>query len=116
MIDIMRPRHVAREPIRECRTLPSVRVQPDDAEHWRRAIAGEGDAFAAIFDRHRSRVLRHSLRLVPTASDADDIVAITFMEAWRRRRTVRFVDGSVLPWLLVTATNVSHNVRRSSRR
>jgi RNA polymerase sigma factor (sigma-70 family) len=35
---------------------------------------------------------------------------------WRRRDKVRLVQGSTLPWLLVTATNVSLNSRRTLRR
>ena len=77
---------------------------------------GDGEAFGRIFDRHRDRVRRHGLRLAPTHADADDLVAITFFEAWRNRTKVRVVDGSVLPWLLVTATNVGRNLRRSSHR
>jgi RNA polymerase sigma-70 factor (ECF subfamily) len=87
-----------------------------DAAEWARAVAGDGEAFGRIFDRHRQRVLRHGLRLAPTVSDADDLVAITFFEAWRHRERVRLVDGSVLPWLLVTATNVARNLRRSAGR
>jgi RNA polymerase sigma factor (sigma-70 family) len=87
-----------------------------DADDWPRALAGEGEAFGRVFDRHRDRVHRHVARLVTTPSDADDAVAITFLEAWRRRESVRFVDGSALPWLLVTATNVSSNLRRGARR
>jgi RNA polymerase sigma factor (sigma-70 family) len=87
-----------------------------DADEWARAVAGDGEAFGRIFDRHRDRVLRHGLRLAPTPSDADDLVAITFFEAWRKREVVRVVDGSVLPWLLVTATNVARNLRRSAGR
>ncbi|HEV7741233.1 MAG TPA: sigma-70 family RNA polymerase sigma factor [Pseudolysinimonas sp.] len=88
----------------------------DDAHDWALARAGEGEAFGRIFDRHRDRVFRHGLRLVTVTADADDLVAITFLEAWRRRDSVRLVDGSVLPWLLVTATNVSRNLSRSARR
>lgn len=87
-----------------------------DAAEWARAVAGDGEAFGRIFDRHRDRVLRHGLRLAPTPSEADDLVAITFFEAWRNRERVRVVDGSVLPWLLVTATNVGRNLRRSAGR
>lgn len=87
-----------------------------DAAEWARAVDGDGEAFGRIFDRHRDRVLRHGLRLAPTTSDADDLVAITFFEAWRNRERVRVVDGSVLPWLLVTATNVGRNLRRSAGR
>ncbi len=43
-------------------------------------------------------------------------MAITFLELWRRRRETRLTDGSLLPWLLVTATNVSLNQRRAARR
>ncbi|GHF24266.1 RNA polymerase sigma factor [Pseudolysinimonas yzui] len=87
-----------------------------DAAEWARAVGGDGEAFGRIFDRHRDRVLRHGLRLAPTPSDADDLVAITFFEAWRNRERVRVVEGSVLPWLLVTATNVGRNLRRSAGR
>lgn len=88
----------------------------DDATDWALACSGQGEAFGRIFDRHRDRVFRHGLRLVDRVADADDLVAITFFEAWRRRDDVRVVEGSVLPWLLVTATNAAHNLRRSSRR
>jgi RNA polymerase sigma factor (sigma-70 family) len=87
-----------------------------DQDAWAAALRGEGEAFGLIFDRHRDRVRRHSHRLVPTPADAEDVVAITFLEAWRRRDAVRFVDGSMLPWLLVTATNSARNLSRGARR
>lgn len=87
-----------------------------DADEWRAARSGDGEAFARVFDRHQSRVFRHSLALVPTIDDAQDVVGITFLESWRKRASVRFVDGSLLPWLLVTATHSSRNVSRSARR
>jgi RNA polymerase sigma factor (sigma-70 family) len=102
------------EPILPSRTIQTVTT--DEPRDWALARAGEGEAFGRIFDRHRDRVFRHGLRLVEGVSDADDLVAITFLEAWRRRDDLRLVDGSALPWLLVTATNVSHNLRRSARR
>lgn len=105
------------------RTIFNMEHRETDAHHpdtdereWARALDGDGEAFGRLFDRHRGRVRLHSLRLAPTFSDADDAVAITFLEAWRRRDRVRFVDESMLPWLLVTATNVARNLRRSARR
>lgn len=83
---------------------------------WRAALTGDGEAFARVFDRHQARIYRHSLALVPTSHDAQDVVGITFLEAWRKRSTVRMVDGSLLPWLLVTATHAARNVSRSARR
>lgn len=88
----------------------------EDEADWALAVAGEGEAFGRVFDRHRDRVRRHSLRLVPVLIDAEDVVASTFLEAWRKRDRVRFVNGSILPWLLVTATNVARNSARSHRR
>jgi len=87
-----------------------------DETDWAAALSGDGEGFGRLFDRHRTRLYRHSIRLVPVAADADDVVAIVFLEAWRRRAEVRFVDGSLLPWLLVTATNAAGNLSRSARR
>lgn len=87
----------------------------DDLD-WSLVTGGEGEAFGRVYDRHLERVKRHCRRLVDRPEDADDLVAITFLEVWRRRTSVRFVDGSLLPWLLVTATNAGRNLQRSARR
>lgn len=80
------------------------------------ARAGDARGFAELFDRHRDRVFSHALRLSPTRADAEDATAVVFLEAWRRQDVVRDVDGSILPWLLVTATNVTRNLNRAARR
>lgn len=91
-------------------------VTDTDEFDWQRALRGDGESFARVFDRHRDRVFRHALRLAPAGHDAEDLVAITFLELWRRRDDVRLADGNLLPWLLVTTTNVSLNQRRAARR
>ncbi len=91
-------------------------MEADDAEVWARAIPGDGESFGVVFDRHRDRVRRHLTRLLESPQDVEDAVAVVFLEAWRRRASVRLVQGSVLPWLLVTATYTANNVRRSTRR
>lgn len=88
----------------------------DETALWSRARSGDGRAFAALFDAHRDRAFRHALRLVATAHDAEDVVAAAFFELWRRRDVVPIVDGSVLPWLLVTTTNLARNSGRGRRR
>ena len=91
-------------------------LQGMDVEDWQRARVGDGRAFGRIFDRHKDRIRRHAHGLTSQSFDAEDIVAITFLEAWRLRSRVRLVDGSTLPWLLVTATYTANNFRRSARR
>ncbi len=87
-----------------------------DAELWRRSLDGDGQAFGLLFDRHRARVYAHACRLASTRHDAEDVVASAFLELWRRRADARLVDGSVLPWLLIAATNIGRNAARGTRR
>ena len=88
----------------------------DDADDWDAVLAGDGEAFGRVFDRHRDAVRRSVRRLVAQEADAEDVLAVVFLEAWRRRAAVRLVDDSVRPWLLVTALHAAQNVRRSARR
>ncbi len=83
---------------------------------WRRSLSGDGEAFGVLFDRHRERVFRHACRMARTRQDAEDVLASAFLELWRHRDKVQLVDGSVLPWLLATATNLGRNATRASRR
>jgi RNA polymerase sigma-70 factor (ECF subfamily) len=69
-----------------------------------------------LFDLHRDRVYRRALSLLENQHDAEDVTAGAFFELWRKRRSVRLVDGSPLPWLLVTVVNLSRNMRRSTSR
>lgn len=88
----------------------------DEAEAWSKARDGDGTAFASLFDAHRDRVFGQALRLLRHTHDAEDVTAIVFLEAWRRRDAVRLVDGSIIAWLLVTTNNTVHNHDRSFRR
>lgn len=92
-------------------------THPDDETAlWARASRNDGDAFGELFDRHRDRVFRRALGLMSQTHDAEDITAAAFFELWRKRRSVKPVDGSVLPWLLVTTVNLSRNAHRSTAR
>jgi DNA-directed RNA polymerase specialized sigma24 family protein len=91
-------------------------IESNDEGLWSRSLDGEGDAFGMLYDRHRGRVFRHAYRLSGDRHDADDIMATSFLELWRRRAKVRLVEGSVLPWLLVTTTNVARNSGRAAFR
>lgn len=91
-------------------------AEQTDAQLWAAVVRGDGIAFAVVFDRHGDRVWRHVWRIVQHRQDAEDVVSATFAEAWRKRSTVRIVDESLLPWLLVTATNCARNATRGRRR
>jgi RNA polymerase sigma-70 factor (ECF subfamily) len=88
----------------------------DEPALWKRAVAGESAAFGALFDEHRDRVFGQALRLTSSRHEAEDITALVFLEAWRRRASVRVVDGSIIAWLLVATNFVSKNSSRALRR
>lgn len=90
--------------------------EESDAGLWSSVLDGDGEAFGLIFDRHRDRVFKHALRLNTSIHDAEDITAMVFLEAWRRRDAVRIVNGSIVAWLLVTTNNIVRNHTRNQRR
>lgn len=104
---------VPMHPIATCRTLLGM---GSDAELWGQAQTGDSWAFGMIFDRHRDRIFHHCLRHIQSIEDAEDVTAMVFLEAWRRRSDVRITGGSVAPWLLLTANNVMRNHVRARRR
>lgn len=65
-----------------------------------------------LFDRHARAVYNHAFRLTGSWSLAEEIVQATFLTAWRRRAAIRLIDGSPLPWLLVTAGNQARAEQR----
>lgn len=88
----------------------------DEAVVWQRALAGEGAAFGELFRKHQGRVYRRALTVVGDVHSAEDVTSVAFFELWRKRRSVRLVNDSVLPWLLVTTLNLARNQRRGSVR
>jgi RNA polymerase sigma factor (sigma-70 family) len=93
-----------------------VSLPPDDQELWAAARAGDRDAFTALYHRHASAVWAHAHRLTASPTAAEDVLAATFLTAWRRRAEVRFTADSALPWLLAVAANEARTEwRRASR-
>ncbi|MEU8652332.1 sigma-70 family RNA polymerase sigma factor [Streptomyces sp. NPDC048737] len=81
-----------------------------------RVRAGDPTAFAELFDSWAKAVYNHAFRLTADWSTAEDVMAATFMEAWRLRDRVDPEGGSLRPWLLGIATNTARNQYRSNRR
>ncbi|MFI6550117.1 RNA polymerase sigma factor [Streptomyces prunicolor] len=82
----------------------------------KRIRAGDHDAFGELFDAYARSVYNHAFRLTGDWMQAEDIVSLTFLDAWRLRGKVDEEGGSLRPWLLGIATNVTRNTRRAARR
>lgn len=91
-------------------------MDPSDAADWDLVRAGDSAALGRFFDRHHQRLFRHAYGVVGDREDAQDAVAVAFFELWRKRVSVRLVDGSPLPWLLTATSYAARNVERSARR
>ncbi|MDT0573524.1 RNA polymerase sigma factor [Streptomyces sp. DSM 3412] len=88
-----------------------------DRRAWRARIRdGDAGAFGEVFDAYARSVYNHAFRLTGDWSTAEDIVSLTFLEAWRLRGRLDAEGGSPRPWLLGIATNVARNTRRAGRR
>lgn len=87
-----------------------------DSALWLEASSGTERSFAVLFDRYRRRIFRKAYAQVRQVADAEDVVALVFLEAWRNRAKVRIVDGSLLPWLLTVTNFVLLNQARTARR
>ena len=76
--------------------------------------AGDRDAFGLLFESHARAVYNHAFRLTGNWSAAEEVVSLTFLEAWRLRHTVRPDGGSLLPWLLGISLNVRSVLSRAA--
>ncbi|MEV6512791.1 RNA polymerase sigma factor [Streptomyces sp. NPDC051642] len=82
----------------------------------KRIRAGDHDAFGELFDAYARSVYNHAFRLTGDWAQAEDIVSLTFLDAWRLRGKIDEEGGSLRPWLLGITTNVTRNTRRAARR
>mgnify|MGYP003419434125 CR=1 FL=1 len=88
----------------------------DDTSLLAAASRGDEAACTELFDRHVRPVFYQALSVVHDADAAQDVVQETFYTLWTKRASVRIVDASALPWLMVTARNMALNSARKTRR
>ncbi|MFJ2744292.1 RNA polymerase sigma factor [Streptomyces sp. NPDC087440] len=81
-----------------------------------RIRAGDPEVFRELFREHSALVYRHAVRYGGDWAVAQDVVSLTFLEAWRLREKVRDEGESVRVWLMGIATNVLRNTNRAARR
>ena len=77
---------------------------------------GDPDAFGVLFDNHSHTIYHLAFRLTGSWTEAEEIVSLTFLEAWRLRDRVEPDGESLLPWLMGIAVNVVRNFSRAARR
>lgn len=71
--------------------------------------------FRALYEGNYDHILRFARRRTDSGADADDVVAETFLTAWRRLAEVPS-DSMQRPWLYGVARRVLANQRRSEKR
>ncbi|MFD5769121.1 RNA polymerase sigma factor [Streptomyces sp. NPDC127049] len=81
-----------------------------------RLRAGDRDAFGELFDAYGRAVHAYAVRLTGDWAVAEDVVSLTFLEAWKRRGKLRGEVCDERAWLFGVATNVARNTARSARR
>jgi RNA polymerase sigma factor (sigma-70 family) len=90
-------------------TQPATQDEPDDAALARRAAAGDGAAFATLYDRHERRTYNFCYRITGSPEDAADATQETFAAVLER---LPRLDGRELrfgPYLMTAARNASYD-------
>lgn len=85
---------------------------PGPAPGGQESASGDVDRFSAMWGSYAHRILAYATRHVG-AETAQEVVAETFLVAWRR---LQDVPGDPLPWLIVVARNTIAGGRRSQHR
>lgn len=98
-------------------TSPRGRMYDTESDGQLVQLARRGDrgAFSALFARHGKAVYLYAWGQTRDDRDAEDVAQEVFVVAWRKLASIRIVEASALPWLLVTCRNVSRNTLRARR-
>ena len=80
-------------------------ISADDEWVLDRAVQGDQQAFAHLFDRYHDRVHRYFWRRLSCAEDAEDLTQDVFLLAWRALGRYRRGTTPFIAWLLSIAHN-----------
>ncbi len=75
-----------------------------DADLVRRALEGNEDAFAALFNAHRMKVYTLCLRMTSNTAEAEDLTQDAFLQVFRKLGTFRG-QSALSTWLYRVAVN-----------
>jgi RNA polymerase sigma-70 factor (ECF subfamily) len=88
----------------------------EDVELARRAAAGDGDAFAVLYDRHERRAYNLCYRITGSADDAADATQETFLKMLERLPSLAERELNFGSYLLTAARHASYDAIDRRRR
>ena len=86
----------------------------EESELVGRAKAGDRDAFAALCERHKTRLWR-TVASVARGPDVEDLAQEAIVKAWCAMDSFR-ADAAFAAWLCRIALNVAHDYQKSAWR
>jgi RNA polymerase sigma-70 factor (ECF subfamily) len=87
-----------------------------DDELARAAVAGEGQAFAELYDRHERRVYGFCLRLLGNPPDAADATQETFMRLLKRLPALDGRELNFLAYVFTVARHACYDIIQARKR
>lgn len=91
--------------------------EPDDAVLVARALEGDREAFARLYQRHQVALYRTGLALTRERGAAEELLQETFLRAYRHLARVSLPEGGTLrPWLHRILINLAHDWSARQRR
>lgn len=93
-----------------------MRVEDVPRDILDRAMEGDGDAFAPIYERFKGAIHTLAYGMLGNRADADEATQETFLAAWRSLKGFR-LEARFATWLYRLAVNVClERIRREARR
>ena len=78
------------------------------------SLAGDGQAFALLYDRHGRAVYSLAYRMLDERQAAEDLAQDAFIKVWRGASSYRTERGSVRTWILSIVHNRSIDQLRAN--
>src|SRR3954454_22893051 len=82
----------------------------DEARLARAAAAGDGAAFATLYDAYEARIFTFCARLVGNEQDAADATQDAFLKVLRGLPTLAYREPTSGPYLSPAARNASYDI------
>lgn len=93
-----------------------IEQKPDEHLLARRAAAGDGDAFAVLYERYEQRTYNLCLRIVASEADAADATQEAFLSVLRRLPQLQDQDLAFGSYVFTSARNACYDLLQRRRR